>query len=175
MTASPDNDGQVTIQVFGEFVDMVSAPWMNHVARCTLSVEASSPDEFLSIVITDDQTVRSLNKLHRGLDEHTDVLSFSFRHQGQYYGEENPQESRSLDGEFVLPPGESTGLGEVIISFPQAERQARDAGRSVRDELDSLLAHGILHLLGYDHMKPTEEAEMKVMEANILVRAVQDD
>ena len=175
MTASPDNDGQVTVQVFGEFVDMVSAPWLTHVARSTLSVEASSPAEPLSVVIADDQTVRSLNKQHRGLDEHTDVLSFSFRHQGQIYGEEDPPESRPLDGEFVLPPGESTGLGEVIISFPQAERQAVEANRTVQQELASLLAHGVLHLLGYDHMEPAEEAEMRAKEADILARVDQDD
>ena len=175
MAEAPDIGSRLTIRVFKEYEDFVSEPWLGRVGRSTLASEPPGQPDSLSIVIADDDTVRDLNRQHRGLDEHTDVLSFSFRHQGQYYGEDELLESNSLDGEFVLPPGESPGLGEVIISFPQAERQARDAGRSVRDELGLLLAHGILHLLGYDHMEPTEEAEMKAMETAILARAVQDD
>ena len=67
-----------------------------------------------------------------------------------------------------MPPGQESGLGEVIISYPQAVRQAKEVGRSVKDEVAYLLAHGILHLIGHDHMEPDEEAVMKAKEEAVL-------
>jgi probable rRNA maturation factor len=68
----------------------------------------------------------------------------------------------------VLPPGESEPLGEVIVSYPQAQRQAEGVGHSLERELTVLLIHGVLHLLGHDHMEPGDEAIMKPLEAQAL-------
>jgi probable rRNA maturation factor len=143
---------------------------VTRIARDTLAgaVENSSGD--VSVVIADDDTLRGLNEHHRGLDEDTDVLSFSFSHHGKYYGDDGPPSWRSEAVGFVTPPGEQASLGEVIISYPQAVRQAAELGRSTEQELASLLVHGILHLSGYDHMESDEEAEMKGREAEILAR-----
>jgi probable rRNA maturation factor len=75
---------------------------------------------------------------------------------------------QSTDSDFVSPPDNITHLGEVIISYPQAVEQAKEQGHSTEQELALLIIHGILHLLGYDHEKPEEEARMRAREKELL-------
>ena len=163
----------VSVQVFDEYRGLLSEHWIQAIVERTLSLETDRVSPPVGVVIADDGTVRNLNKRHRGLDENTDVLSFSFDHSGEYYGDA----PKSVDGavDFVTPPGWSSGLGEVVISYPQARRQALESGRDTRVELAHLLAHGVLHLLGYDHAVPEEEAAMKAREAEVLARTVEDE
>jgi probable rRNA maturation factor len=149
----------ITIQVFGEFEGQASTNRLQRVAEAALSEGRSDDQAGLSVLIADDEVVRGLNRQHRGLDENTDVLSFSFKHNGQYYGHEPPPDLAE-DNSFVLPPGQAEPLGDVIISFPQAQRQASESGHSTEHELSLLLAHGILHLLGHDHKDPEEALAM---------------
>ena len=128
--------------------------------RNVLSIEPDWSGESVSVVIADDQSVTELSRAHRGLNETTDVLSFSNRHSGQYYGEDGGRETATDEAGFVLPPGYSDDLGEVIVSYPQVCRQAREAGHTAQKELAVMLAHGILHLLGYDHERESDAAEM---------------
>ena len=166
---------QIDIQVFEQFVGLLSEEWLERIAASTLAQESERAADYLSIVIADDETVRDLNRQHRGLDENTDVLSFSFEHEGEYYGNDKSTSERSDNPEFIVPPGQSVGLGEVIISYPQVARQAGDAGHTAKRELALMLAHGILHLLGYDHMEPGEEAEMKAKETSILAQVLEEN
>ena len=77
----------------------------------------------------------------------------------------------SRDGEpFVTPEGHHDFVGEVIISYPQCQRQADARGKSVEDELALLITHGVLHLLGYDHVEPEDEREMQALEQKVLAR-----
>jgi probable rRNA maturation factor len=85
----------------------------------------------LTILLAGDPAVRRLNKTYRGKDKTTDVLSFPA-------------------GGGALPDG-TEPLGEIVISVPQAARQAAEAGHSLARELRVLVIHGYLHLLGYDH------------------------
>ena len=119
-------------------------------AGAALEREGLGPGE-LSVLITNDETVRRLNREYAGEDAPTDVLAFSLTE-----GEE-----------FALPDG-VLRLGEVIISYHTAQRQAAEAGRPVRDEVDHLLVHGILHLLGYDHAESKEEERMRARERELL-------
>ncbi len=148
------------VHIFEEFSESVSPEWIDAVVTSVLSIEPEWSSERVSVVIADDESVADLNHTHRGLDETTDVLSFSNRHSGQYYGEDDERQTTTSDMEFVLPPGHDTGLGEVIVSYPQVSRQARQAGHTVQKELAVMLAHGILHLLGYDHERQDQAAEM---------------
>lgn len=152
----------ISIQVLDDFADLVNEVDLTEAVAAALVAGSVEDDANVSVVIADDELVRELNDTHRGLDEHTDVLAFSFTHEGDYYGEERQQVV--VDQDFVLPPGESEPLGEVIISYPQAQRQADAAGHSVENELTVLLIHGTLHLLGHDHMEPDDEARMKPLE-----------
>ena len=126
----------------------------------TLAME-QAPAGSVSIVITDDETVRALNRAYRGLDEPTDVLSFGLG------GLAKPLEDGPA-ADFVLPAGAPLAIGEVVIAYPYASRQARAMGRSVRDEVALLVVHGVLHLLGHDHLVPEEEAIMQARERAVL-------
>lgn len=173
---------RVGVQVFAEFGELVSDRWLECVADLTLLVQSEQIGEQggsqrLEVVVVGDDTVKGLNMRYRGLDETTDVLSFSYDHPGEYFGiDESESESElPLESGFVMPPGTARGLGEVVISYPQAARQADSSGRTVRRELAHLLAHGILHLLGYDHRNPDEESAMRAIETDVLARALQHE
>jgi probable rRNA maturation factor len=95
----------------------------------------------LSILITDDEEICSLNRIYRAVDRPTDVLSFS-----------------QLEGEG---PGTALQLlGDVVISWETAQRQARELAHPVQEEMERLLVHGVLHLLGFDHEKDEEAARV---------------
>lgn len=101
----------------------------------------------LSVLITDDSEIASLNGQYRGKPKATDVLSFAF------------------DEGHRVPGGEGP-LGDIVISLDTAARQARDAGVRLQEELERLLIHGLLHLLGYDHegVSAREAAAMRRKE-----------
>jgi probable rRNA maturation factor len=101
----------------------------------------------LSLALVDNQAIQELNARYREKDGPTDVLSF-------------PSGER-------LPTGTKL-LGDIVISVEQARMQARRRGKSLDEEVESLLIHGILHLLGYDHERSNEEARiMRKMERKI--------
>jgi len=99
----------------------------------------------LSILVTDDEEIRTLNRLYRALDRPTDVLSFSQLEGG---------------GPATVPQL----LGDVVISWETAQRQAAEMEHNVLDEMERLLIHGIHHLLGFDHEKD-EDAARTMREA----------
>ncbi len=106
----------------------------------------------LSILFLGDRAMRSLNRRYRGKDATTDVLSFSLR-----------------EGKF--PRVRPELLGDIVISVPTAARQAAAAGHTLSREIDLLLVHGLLHLLGYDHERGVSEARrMKRRETQLLKR-----
>jgi len=154
------------------FTEGVRPDLLGRIVERALAMESGPSLGTPSIVIADDTTVRDLNRLHRGLDEVTDVLAFSFRHQGRYYGPNPPSMASQDSQDFVLPPGQDEEIGEVIVSWPQAERQATAAGHSIDRELALLLAHGVLHLLGYDHMNAEDEVLMRTRADLVLAKEV---
>ncbi len=97
--------------------------------------------------------MRTLNRSYRGKDRSTDVLSFSFR-----------------EGAFASL--QSHVLGDIVISLPKAVRQARAAGETVQREVDRLLIHGLLHLLGYDHERGAKEELAMQAEERRLFRVL---
>ena len=103
----------------------------------------------LSIVLCDDAFIHPLNRDYRGKNQATDVLSFSQR-----------------EGEFA--DANDPVLGDVIISVETAQRQADERGHHLGRELTVLLIHGILHLLGYDHISDDDAEVMEAIEASLL-------
>lgn len=93
----------------------------------------------ISLVIVDRNRMRSLNKKYRGKNQVTDVLSFPF------------QKGARGKEKFIEPLEEIQFLGEIIICYPQAKKQAKEFGHSLQKELTIILIHGILHLIGYHH------------------------
>jgi probable rRNA maturation factor len=113
-------------------------------------------DYDLSIVITNDRTMRTYNRTFRQKDKTTDILSFPF------YPYLKPGER--IDPQFA----EEKILGDLIISAPAVVRDAHAAGVELQERLRELLVHGILHLLGYDHIDDADYAIMHAEEQCIL-------
>ena len=140
----------VLIAVDEEIVAAIESDRLEALADAVMDAEGLPLGE-LGVVVTDDETIRELNREYAGDDTPTDVLAFSLR-----------------EGEEFASPDGVLQLGEVIISYPTAGRQAADAGRLVEEEIEHLLIHGVLHLLGYDHAEPQEEERMRARERDLL-------
>lgn len=127
----------------------------------------------ISLAIVGDGRMRKLNKMYRGSNRVTDVLAFGDKSVLPYLAKAFPRLKKGQEVEFIEPPDGVKRLGEVIICYPRARKQARRLGHSLEKELTILLIHGILHLLGYDHEKGgAAEEEMKKMEAEILKEVI---
>jgi probable rRNA maturation factor len=132
-----------------------------------LEAEQVAPEVEVEIVLANEATVRNLNRLYRGKDEPTDVLSFG----AEDSAELQPVRPEPVEGRvrFVEPPDAEPSLGEVIICVPVAEQQARDQSHAVSGPIAHLLVHGVLHLLGYDHEESeAASALMKSREDTLL-------
>ena len=151
---------QIGIQAEEKFRGVIDEDWARRMAQTVLKAEGVAPPYEVSLVFTDSETVKQLNRDYRGVDEPTDVLAFYML----------PQ--KGADSSFALPPDGVTRLGEVIISYPQAAEQAREQGHSPERELALLIIHGILHLLGYDHEEPEEQSKMRERERELLERCL---
>ena len=162
------NDLTALVSVDEPYEGDFDAGWLEEVVRAALTAAGVEGDAEVSLLITGDETVRELNAEYRGLDETTDVLSFSADHPGHWEGDGDGPGQPARDEGFVLPPGIPQPLGEIIVSFPQAKRQAVEHGVSPAGELAHLVVHGALHLVGYDHVEPEETALMQALEREAL-------
>ncbi len=151
---------EVAISVDEEFREMVDERRIRKLVQSVLKAEGVPPPYQVGVVFTDSDTVRELNRDYRGLDEATDVLAFHML------------PAKEDDQVFAHPPDGITRPGEVVISCPTAEEQAREQGHSAERELTLLVIHGVLHLLGYDHEAPEEEAGMRAREKQHLERSL---
>lgn len=116
--------------------------------RQALTITQAQTPTALTITLTTAERVQELNQQYAGINSTTDVLSF-------------PAE----DEPYAVEPGDPPYLGDVIIAYPVAEKQAQDANMSVLAEIQLLAIHGTLHLLGYDHDTPDRQAEMWAIQS----------
>ncbi|MBS3750866.1 MAG: rRNA maturation RNase YbeY [Anaerolineales bacterium] len=137
----------IVIEVDEEFKGRVEEDVLKAAASKTLN-ECLDEEVSLTIVIMGDEKIRAFNEQHRGVDKATDVLSFT--------------------ADYLDPDLGHRYLGDVLISLPTAESQAKERKQPVRDELQLLVIHGVLHLLGYDHLDEAEEKEMWTLQDRIL-------
>ena len=117
-------------------------------------------DVEISVVLTDNDEIRTLNNMHRSIDRATDVLSF-------------PMFEYDENGEIIEDYAEFNEmgdilLGDIVISLERADEQAKEYGHSFEREVGFLTVHSMLHLLGYDHMTPEDEEEMFGYQTEIL-------
>ena len=139
------------------------------------------------MVLSNDRELAALNKAHMAQPGPTDVLSFPLLPPEAFQTEIGrtpdgivppPGRFALPPGRFALPPGRRPHLGDIVISVERATRQARkghggqtsDVRWSPADELRLLVTHGVLHLCGWDHALPSEEAAMRVLERDLLSR-----
>jgi probable rRNA maturation factor len=121
---------------------------VEHAAREVLDYESVSSVTSLTIVFTDDAQMHELNSEYLKIKAPTDVLSFP---------------ANELD-----PETDSTYLGDILISLPRAIEQSNAAGHPLEAEIQLLVVHGVLHLLGYDHVNPKEKRRMWDTQVTIL-------
>ncbi len=105
----------------------------------------------VEITLIDNQLMRKLNKEWRGMDKTTDVLSYAWG------------EDKKMASDF---------LGQIFISYPRIKIQAREYGVSLKEELFRMIVHGLLHLIGFDHIKKQDEKKMFVLQDKILKQIV---
>lgn len=123
--------------------------------KVATEVVGGDPAAEASIVLVDDEYIQQLNRTYRHQDKPTDVLSFALME----HGEEEPQ-VQDLD--------EDPLLGDVFISVQTASRQAVEYNHSLNREVVFLAVHGMLHLMGYDHMEEAERKQMRSKEDEIM-------
>lgn len=123
--------------------------YLKKVLNCTLKHEKINNAVF-SIIFVDEETIKNINRDYRGLDKVTDVISFAFEDNGK------------------LVYNNVRLLGEIYICIPRMIEQAKEYGHSEKRELSFLAVHGLLHLLGYDHMNVEDEKKMFTLQELIL-------
>ncbi|MBW3624607.1 MAG: rRNA maturation RNase YbeY [Armatimonadetes bacterium] len=138
----------------------IRAPELNRrrlrsLTRRLLRAERRPDTLEISLLLCDDATIRALNREYRGKDRPTDVLSFP--------QEEGPAMPLGWAEEEIPHV-----LGDVVLSVETARRQAEEHGGALQEEAEALLAHGIFHLLGYDHETPEKRAAMRARENELL-------
>lgn len=139
---------QQKVRVMGSIATAVRS-----IVIVTLRHQEVPPPASLTLLLTDDEYLRHLNKTYRGIDEPTDVLSFA--------ADPLPEE---------LEVKEPRYLGDIAISVPTAKKQARAGRHSLKAELQLLTVHGTLHLLGFDHEEPEEKKLMWYIQNSILAQ-----
>lgn len=109
----------------------------------------------VDVSLVDEETIQRINRDYRNIDRITDVISFAFEDDESELGHIEDEEIPHL-------------LGEIFVCVDQAKRQAEQIGNSLERELSFLFVHGLLHLLGYDHMKKEDEEIMFPLQETIL-------
>ena len=147
----------VDVQIDDRFADAADAKLIERAVAAALAGERVAGPVEVSVLVTDDAALHALNRDYRGVDAPTDVLSFAADEPGAAAGPA-----------FVLPPGAPRYLGDIAISYERVAAQAADYGHSRERELAYLTAHGVLHLLGYDHGDADEERQMFEIQSRVL-------
>ena len=133
--------------------------WLNEryseIAKAAFSFLDVKENYEIDVSLVDDETIHQINRDYRNVDRVTDVISFAFNDDKDPNDQINSLEVQKM-------------LGEILICLPQAKRQAAEIGNTLERELSFLFTHGLLHLLGYDHMTPEDEAIMFPLQEKIL-------
>ena len=130
------------------------------IRRCchaVLQLEGFKGSAEVSVRFVDNEQIRELNKQYRNIDKETDVLSFPMFEKDELV---QKIKEKSFEHEDVL--------GDIVISIPKVEEQAKEYGHSFERELSYMVVHGFYHLMGYDHIKEEDKKEMRPKEEKIL-------
>lgn len=146
----------INVLISEPFINLVQPEKLEQAALATLEQQGLQHEQDflsqdLSVAIDDDERLQALNQAFLGIDAPTDVLSF-------------PAGDDEIDPETGV-----LYLGDIIISYPRALDQANAAGHPVMAEMQLLVVHGVLHLLGHDHAEPEEQAVMWAAQREVLL------
>jgi probable rRNA maturation factor len=159
----------VDVLIRPQFESDVDAETVRDAAQAALCHCAATDSASLSVVVTGDAEIQALNRQYRGIDAPTDVLSFGAQDDVAPDGD---APRAGAETTFVVAPEQeaevSAYLGDVIVAFPRVAAQAAQQGHSTQHELNLLVVHGVLHLLGYDHATQQDEAQMWALQDQVL-------
>ena len=139
----------INVQIDDEYKDLVPDEPLRLAALTVLAHQQKPAEIEINILITSDDALQKINKEYRGIDEPTDVLSF--------------------ESGIVNPETEISILGDILISFSRANKQAIDQKHDLIEELQLLTVHGCLHLFGFDHQDKAEKDKMWNAQEEILL------
>ena len=137
------------IEGYDEFIDLETVE--DYIKTVIEEEYSNNRDIYLSLLLTNNENIRIVNRDYRGKDQPTDVISFAY-----------------LDTEEDFQLGPYLTLGDIVISLERVEEQASDYGHNFKREFYYVLTHGILHLLGYDHIDIKDKEVMREKEEEIL-------
>jgi probable rRNA maturation factor len=181
---------RIDVTVRPEVPPLVSRHRVAMAVRAALEAAGAPGPGSIAIVLSGDDELAELNTMHMGHEGPTDVLSFPFfpaeafpAHERGVDPHRDPWVAAALKQAFALPPGLRAHLGDLIVSVERAIAQA-DQGRGGQtgdvawtpvEEVLLLAVHGTLHICGWDHAEPVEEAAMRAMESRVLASLPQHD
>lgn len=143
-------DEKISLQIAESYSTLIDAKRIKDAIEESLRYFETSPQVQLTIVFESDELLRQLNQQYLGIDAPTDVLSFS--------------------ADYTDPETGHRYLGDILISVPRALEQAMAGAHPLEDELQLLVVHGVLHLLGYDHAEAEDKEQMQAAQSEILQR-----
>lgn len=158
----------MTIQIDYEAEEQLPIPWeeiIRDVIPAALDHEGCPYEAEVNVLLTDNESIREINRQYRQIDAPTDVLSFpmiEFEREADFSHVED-----AVEDNFNPETGELL-LGDIVISVEKVKEQADSYGHSQERELAFLLAHSVLHLCGYDHMEEEERERMERKQREIL-------
>lgn len=153
------------MKIYFDNVGLFTKPFIKRVLERALK-QLNQPSELLemSLSIVSPEQIQELNKSFREVDKVTDVLSFPTC--------DNPTRGAiTVVCEDVNPETDLVNIGDIVICLERAKEQAKEYGHSLKRELAFLSLHGLLHLLGYDHIEPDDEKQMIALQKEILDQA----
>lgn len=127
------------------------------IKQCFMEEQLLQANLYIAVTLTTPENIQILNKQYRNIDKETDVLSFPM------FEKEEIQEIQKQKEHMVKEV-----LGDIVISIPRVEEQAKEYGHSFERELAYMLVHGFYHLMGYDHIEEQDKLEMRPKEEKIL-------
>lgn len=130
----------------------------------------------VNIAVVGSLKIKKLNRIHRGINKVTDILSFPFLLQPQVEGMQLIEENLTKENYqvFVNPETNNILLGDLYLCFSKMKKQAKEYGTGIEREFTYLCLHGLLHLLGYDHMVDTDKKVMREKEEDILKKVFEN-
>ena len=172
------SDHLISVQIAPAFAADLDADRLHRLACYLLAAEGVAEPVEVGVVVTNDAEIHNLNRQYLGHDYPTDVISFTAADEAAGppialppAGPAVPADPAVLDAtniQFVHPPGWPRYLGDVVISYETAAAQAPEYGHSPAAEVDVLLAHGILHLLGYDDQADPDRHAMHARQQSLV-------
>lgn len=126
------------------------------IKKCFETERVNETNLYINIILTNGENIRKINKEYRNIDKETDVLSFPMF--------EKDEIESLIKNKYEV----EDVLGDIVISIPRVEEQAKEYEHSFQRELAYMLVHGFYHLMGYDHIKEEDKKQMRPKEEKIL-------